>query len=226
VILKRLAALVAARSRERPLALRLAVASQEILAVGGVSITLEAATPNRVTLSATDLVAARLEQLQDVLGEGPSWDAYRTGSPQVAHLRDDDPRWPHFTAAAREAVGNLTVYGLPMRPDGRVLGVVGLHLQGSAELTDGIESALFLADIIGAVLITDPQAQEGHDDAGPWSGRSQIQQATGMVIAQLHVLPGDALAILRAHAFAHNTTLDDIAEQVINRSLNFETDAE
>jgi hypothetical protein len=42
-----------------------------------------------------------------------------------------------------------------------------------------------------------------------------------MVIAQLRVGPDDALAILRAHAYAHDTTLAEIAEQVVDRRLDF-----
>jgi len=228
VILAQLAKLVAVRARDAPLAMRLAIATREILAVDGVSITLEAATPNRVTLSATDPVATRLEQLQDVLSEGPGWDAYLTGSAQMTDLSDEaaDSRWPQFTEAARAAVGRRMVYGLPMCPDDQVLGVIGLHAAGAMELSGGIESALFLADTIGAALMLDPQAHGEHGEAGPWSGRSLIHQATGMVIAQLNLPSGDVLAILRAHAFADGTTLDDIAEQVIKRNLSFRKDME
>jgi hypothetical protein len=35
----------------------------------------------------------------------------------------------------------------------------------------------------------------------------------------------DALAILRAHAYAHDTTLADIAHQVVTRQLDFRGDS-
>ena len=224
-ILGRLTLLVAARHRNLPLAVRLAMACREILQVTGVSLTVEVTTPNRVTLAATDQVAAELEDLQDVLEEGPGWDAYATGSPQLTNLLElDDDRWPRFCPAARQAVGPRAVSGLPMRPEQETLGVLGAHLPVSPDLPTGLEDALFLADTVGAALLLDPQQHDQHGMAGPWSGRSQIHQATGMIIAQLSLPASDALAILRAHAFAHSTTLDDIAEQLITRRLDFGDD--
>src|SRR4051794_2774336 len=122
-MLARLATLVAERASERPLTVRLALASRQVLQVDGVSISGEWAGPNRVMLAATDEVAATLEQLQDVLCQGPSWDAYLSGLPQVTDLRNiADAPWPEFAHAAREAVGERWVIGLPMHPDHQVLG--------------------------------------------------------------------------------------------------------
>ena len=45
-----------------------------------------------------------------------------------------------------------------------------------------------------------------------------------MVTAQLRVSPADALALLRAHAYAHDTTLGEVAEQILQRRLIFSTD--
>jgi hypothetical protein len=224
-ILGELTSLLTVGHRNLPLAHRLAAACRDMLQVNGVSLTVEVATPNRVTLAATDQVAAELEQLQDVLEEGPCWDAYLTGSPQVANLTEfDDRRWPRFSPAAREAVGPRAVYGLPMRPEQETLGVLSAHLPSSTELSTVLEDALFLADTVGAALLLDPQQHDPNGLAGPWSGRSQIHQATGMIIAQLSLPAADALALMRAHAFAHNTTLDDIAEQLITRRLDFGKD--
>jgi hypothetical protein len=42
-----------------------------------------------------------------------------------------------------------------------------------------------------------------------------------MVVAQLGLSPQDALGILRAHAFVHDTPLAEIARQVVTRRLDF-----
>ncbi len=42
-----------------------------------------------------------------------------------------------------------------------------------------------------------------------------------MVMAQVRVTPEDALAILRGHAYAMATDLDDVAERVVDRRINF-----
>ena len=217
--------LVAVPPVERPLAVRLADATRTLLRVDGVSITVAAASPNRVTLAATDPVSTRLEQLQDVLSEGPCWDADLTGAPQRADLADHgDSRWPEFGPAAREIAGGRTVYGLPMRPQSRVLGVLSVHLGEPGDLPRGLEAGLFVADAVGAALLLDPEGTDISGGAGPWSGRAQIHQATGMLVAQLRIPAVDALAVLRAHAFAENTTLDDIATRVLSATLVFGKD--
>ena len=223
-LLRQLAVLLADGVPRLSLAARLAQAGVALLEVDGASITVEAATPNRVTLASTDQIAAELEQLQDVLSQGPCWDAYLSGSPQTTNLSPEQDRlWPQFGPAAREAVGLRTVFGLPMIPQGQTLGVLSVHLAGAADLPIGLEDSQFLADTIGAALLLDPQQHDPYGQAGPWSGRSQVHQATGMVIAQLRISANDAMAIMRAHAYAHNTGLDDIAQQILRGSLNFET---
>jgi hypothetical protein len=80
-----------------------------------------------------------------------------------------------------------------------------------------------LSDSIGAALLLDPIGHEEDFRAGPWSTRAGIHQATGMVTAQLKVSPADALDLLRAHAYAHDLSLAEVAEQIVHRRLNFST---
>jgi hypothetical protein len=78
-----------------------------------------------------------------------------------------------------------------------------------------------LSDAIGAAVLNDGVLLDG--DA-VWAVRSVVHQATGMLIAQLGVTPDDALAILRAHAFAQGATVESIAEQVVQRRLDLRQD--
>jgi AmiR/NasT family two-component response regulator len=62
----------------------------------------------------------------------------------------------------------------------------------------------------------------GADDLDErWLARDRVNQACGMVVAQLGIAPADALAVLRAHAYAHDTSLAAIAHQVLSRELDF-----
>ncbi len=65
----------------------------------------------------------------------------------------------------------------------------------------------------------------GEIDQVGWSARARVDQATGMVSAQLRVQPHDALAVLRAHAFGRGSTLEDVAEDVVARRLSFADEA-
>jgi hypothetical protein len=103
-----------------------------------------------------------------------------------------------------------------MRVAGRVVGVLSLYVT-TDHLARELEDAQFLADAVGMALL-------GQIDSLDWSTRSQIHQATGMVTAQLGIPPSDALAILRAHAFATSATLRSVAHDVIARRIVFTYD--
>jgi hypothetical protein len=113
-----------------------------------------------------------------------------------------------------------------MRPGGEVFGVMAVYLVETDGPAESDETAQFLADAIGAALLRDPVPQGGSGQYdGMWSARAEVHQATGMVLAQLHMQADDALAILRAHAYAHDTTLADIAHKVVTRQIDFRGDS-
>lgn len=224
-LLARLARLIAVDAIDQPLETRLCRAYLSMMGGNGAAITLSYTLPDRVTLCATDDLAARLEDLQDVLGEGPGPTAYQTATMAVADLRSEQGPWPLFTDAARAIPSEDLLYAVPMSPGPGVIGVLTVHQEATTDLPDQ-EHAQFLANAIGAALIKDPPPFESELRSGPWSARSGIHQATGMVVAQLRISPDDALALLRAHAFSHNLTLAAVADLIRGRRLHFSDDAE
>ena len=86
-----------------------AVRRNSILVLGLVALTIAAAEISRLvseTLSASDKQAARLDELQFDLGEGPCWDALRLVEPVLEpDLRNPVRSWPAFTDAIRDEVG-------------------------------------------------------------------------------------------------------------------------
>jgi ANTAR domain-containing protein/GAF domain-containing protein len=219
-VLARLAGSVAAGARDQPLAVRLCVACVEILGADGGAITLASTRPERLTVSTSNGTSARIEDLQDVLGEGPGQVAYREGRAVVARVDGaQGGPFPMFTELAGKIAGPLTVWAIPMHPGGATIGVVTLY-RAVGQLSESLDDAQFLADAVGAALLDDT-ATPGNLPFAAWSDRARVHQATGIVVAQLAIAPDDALAILRAHAFAENATLDEIARAVVDRQLNF-----
>ncbi|MFI5707095.1 GAF and ANTAR domain-containing protein [Kribbella sp. NPDC051620] len=222
----RLATLAAADETHTDLAGRLCAAGRSILGADGAAITVENISSNRTTLSTTDGVMATLEDLQDVTGEGPCLDAFRHSTHFVLALNDrPGGRWPEFARSAWQAVGDLTMYSFPMRPGGKIFGVISVYLSNGRELPEPIDTAQFVANAVGAALLGDPTAAEGFGTDSPWASRAQVHQACGMVAAQLRLPPDDGLAILRAHAYAYNLTLAETARQVVDRELDFREDS-
>ena len=220
-VLAELARVLSTQSPRLPLAHRLCMSATSVLGAEGGAITVAYTAEDRVTLCTTDERAERLEALQDVLGQGPGPTAYRTGQQTRAALGSGgDERWPEFDRVATATLGRMDVRAIPMRPHSSVLGVLTCHLQESADLTFDEAPAQFLADAVAVALLQDPAAF-ATDSTGPWSSRAQIHQATGMVVAQLRVSTSDALALLRAHAFAADASLQQVAASVLRRDLDF-----
>jgi hypothetical protein len=112
----------------------------------------------------------------------------------------------------------LSIFAVPMRPERDVLGVITLYNLSPPPDVD-LAEAQFLANAIGVSILGRFEQTESTDEV--WSTRDRINQATGMIVAQLGIPPADALAILRAHAFAHGSTLEGVASAVVNRELDF-----
>lgn len=220
--LARFARLLAEMNGEGSLAARLCEASRRMLDGDGVALTLDYLRQGRLTLYASNEQAAGLEDLQEVVGEGPGYDAARTGSIVVATFGpDDDGQWD----ALRERLGHGTFQGtivaIPLSGEGVQVGVMTLHRSTSIE-RENVEEAGFIGATVGAAIIEHSHdiatRQDGHD---AWVHRSKIHQATGMIVAQVGIRPEDAMALLRGQAFARGVTLEAVAQEIIDRRINF-----
>lgn len=205
---------------------RLCLAASSLGQAAGVSLTLAYSGAERVVLCATDDVAERLEDLQDVLSQGPGRLAYTDGV-HVRALLDhvEDPRWPELSGAVRDELGPVEVEAFPMRSGGEVVGVLTFHLRPGSVLALDREDGQLVADLVGEAALEHHPADEQEMVEGPgaWADRSAIHRATGMVMAQLRLGAPDALALLKAHAFAAGEPLTTTARRVLDRTLDFRT---
>ena len=220
-ILADLARVIAIHDTGKPLMSRLCHAAVDLLQVDGCALTLAYNEPQRVTLCATDPTAEELEDLQDVLGEGPGPDAYRTGRPVLVDVGGGGmDRWPLFAEPALRTIERGSIYAFPIHPGNDVLGVLTFYQRVTRPLGRTITISQFLADAIGAAILREPDVNSDLAERS-WSSRARVHQATGMVVAQLGMCVDDALALLRAHAYAHDKHLAEIAEDVVERRLDF-----
>jgi hypothetical protein len=219
-LLVRLAKSLARSRPEVPLPARLCAAYSEIVGAEGGSISMDFATTDRVILCATDDRAARIEDAQDVVREGPSLDAFRTGLAVTGlSAQEQHDRWPLLEALLDSNFPGTFVHAFPMTSDVHVIGAVMVYRTQAPELTIQADQAQFLANAIGVALLGELGSDSVTDET--WSARDRVDQATGMVAAQLRVAPADARAVLRAHAYAHDTSLGQVSSWVLERRLSF-----
>lgn len=197
---------------------RICAATRDLVGADGASVTLENTVRHRVTLCAADERSSRLDNLQDVLGEGPCRDAFRSQLPVSTGVdRWSASRWPAFIPAAERVVGPEGVlWSLPMRADSTVIGTLNFYRLSGAVLDEPIDTVQVLADVVAAMLVTDPPVGSQYAVADRWAGRAVVHQAVGILMAQLHLGPDDAMAMLRAYAFTAAAQLAQVAQDVID----------
>ena len=222
----RLAQAIAGSSIESPLSLRMCLACLGILGVDGGSFTLAYAEPARVMLCATDMHSAQLEDLQEVVGEGPSYAAYDERNMQTLIIDGaPDQRWPLFSEGVKQLMHSCTLYAVPIKPGPQTMGVATFYQRDTTPLLVDAMTTQLLINAVGVALVTDPDVMDDdrYAKAESWHSRARINQATGMVMAQLGITAADGLALLRAHAYAHSQTLSTISDDLIGRRLDFRT---
>jgi hypothetical protein len=220
VLLAHLTRVLATTAPRAPLPLRLCLAFTEIVEAEGAAITIGFTAPDRATLCATDQLSDRSEDSQDMLREGPSLDAFRTRTPVCGLTHAEQiARWPMLSQALDRPGRSVLLHAFPMRPDSEVLGVLSAYQTHERGLARSCDDAQFLADAIGVAVLGGLDSPD--ESQQMWVTRDRISQATGMVVAQLLIAPADALALLRAHAFAHTTTIAEVSLAIVSRELDF-----
>ncbi|TAL42936.1 MAG: ANTAR domain-containing protein [Salinibacterium sp.] len=199
----------------------------EQLDITGVSISVFDDAGRQSTICASDDLAARLDELQFELGEGPHWHALRTGEPVLvaALTNEPDANWPIFDAAVRDLpVG--AIYAFPMFMGAVTVGVIDLYRSNP-----GVMDA---RDITLATTLTHRVARGAVQEAlhsatddsivdvpSAPAMRREVHQATGMILVQLGITATEAFHRLRAYAYANDRAVQEVARDVVTRRLDF-----
>ena len=205
----------------------------DALPVRGASLSVLAGGSAQSTVCSSDATAARLDELQFDLGEGPCWDASSTRMP-VLHpdFRDTGAgSWPIFSRAVHDdPVGDdvAAVFAFPLYVGTLDIGAVDLYSTSTEPLEQAVVGyATELASLASWQVLRRILADQGTDDLDEPSthNRREVHQATGMVLAQLQISADDAALLLRAHAFSSGRTVAEVANDVIERRLSFAPDS-
>jgi hypothetical protein len=160
---------------------------------------------------------------------GPCLTSHATGDMVIADAATMRTRWPAYHDALVTHTPIRGTLSIPLRDDLRGIGALDVYMVpprevGSLSLSDALT--------VGAQVAAALQAQSRQDrvssDGPAWldtpaaERRSTVWQAIGFVSSALGVPSPDALALLRAHAYADGQSLDDLAAQVLNRQLPVE----
>jgi hypothetical protein len=216
-----IAAIMAADVGEATLPERVCAECVVTLPIAGASLAVRAGGQNHAA-HASNSVAGRLSELQYTTGEGPAISACEEDRPVLVPELDAGAarRWPVFVAAAWE-MGARSFYSFPLQFGSIRLGMLDMYTTEVGPLpADTLTDALTLADSATLLLLRQP-LDDGLDHWAQELLASQaiIHQAAGMLVAQLGADIETAFLRLRAHAFAHERRIGEVAHDIVHRRL-------
>lgn len=190
------------------------VAADEIGA-DGVSVSCHQPWGLEEPIAATDLWVMKVACAQHVVGEGPTFLATRSAAlAAVPDVVAETWRWPGFVDAMA-GFGVRSVFAVPARCDDRLQGVLTLYRRGEYDWNSAsISDALVLAEIAATRLATLAVARTGSRD-WPASRHESVRAAAQLLAARGRLSTSDALALLRAEAFASGRPLPSVALDVL-----------
>ena len=196
----------------------------EVLPVTGASVSTIGDVLGSETISATDDLAGRLDELQFDLTEGPCWDAIRTDSviSEPDFTGKGAQRWPTFGRAVPS--GEVaSMFAFPLSVGELRFGAVDLYCRSTTTL-DRRQSALATAmtEVIGRHVLREALGPADGGAAASKYSRRIVHQATGIVLAQLDLPPNDALLVIQARAFSTGQSMMDVAQQIVDGGLRFD----
>ncbi len=201
---------------------RLCRAAVSELRLLGAVVTLMSSTETRAVSAASNATTRRLEEQQFGLGEGPTRDAHALHRPVVETDLEAAGwrRWPAFATVASEA-GASGVCALPLQVGAVSFGVLTLYFPATRGISvRDLRTGLDFAEFASEVLVNSSGA--GADGDHPQldlpavlDTQGHIYQAQGMVMVELGVGLAEALARMRAYAYATDQPLSSLAADIV-----------
>jgi hypothetical protein len=201
----------------------------EILHVQGAGVSIMSGRNSGPVCSSSERVR-QLEDLQFSLGEGPCHDAYATGTiveePDLAS--DANTRWPNYTPSALD-LGARAVFAFPLQNEAGTIGVLTLYhdtvgLLTGEQAADGGVLSRMLPAIMSAIQAQAPQPLPAEVLSDAEAHRAEVHQASGALAVQLAIDVDEALVRIRAHAYATNQTVADVAAAILAHRLHLGED--
>ncbi len=190
------------------------------LDVLGVAVNLASSSGPAVVVAASDVESQRLDEIQFTAGEGPCFDVVSLIRPVLTPdlAAAGASQWPGYTATAL-AAGVGGVFAFPLQAGAMCLGVIDVFRERPGSLTEErLAMSLTFAGIATEILLDGDLVRAGGLERGLGHAldyRAEIYQAQGMLMVALGLGAIEALARMRAHAFARDLTLLALALEIV-----------
>ena len=196
------------------------------LGLSGAAVALILSGHDLGNIAASDEVGSAIVDLQFSTGEGPAIDAHRGRRAVLEPGLRSSTRWPAFAPEA-VAAGAAAVFALPLQVGAARFGALTFYRDRPGPLGEGVlTDALAMAEVACEITLRlQAQVPPGslHEVLDQLAAtRTELYQATGMVVVQLDVGPEEAVSAIRARAYASGRPVGEVAADTVARRLRFE----
>jgi GAF domain-containing protein len=170
-----------------------------------------------------------LERTQTTSSQGPCHDVVRLRVPVLVDDLSVRADWPIYSERA-EAVRIRSVMGIPLATETASLGALDVYGEAPRPWTpDDVAIGMVLADLTTMALAYNAQLAEAkrlsEQLQTALDSRILIEQAKGLLAGELGIDIDASFGLLRAHARATRTSLNDLARAVVEDGLRPDSSA-
>lgn len=171
------------------------------------------------TLASTDRVAARADELQHELGQGPCLDSAIDDEPFLIRQVTTDERWPEWgrrtAALGIRSVVSVQLPATALDPQRAPLGALNLYADADDAFDDAILDRVLVLTVHAANALGVAKLVTGLQEAV--SARHHVGIAQGVLAQCRGIAPEVAFEHMREVASRDNRKLRDVATEVIEQ---------
>ena len=216
--------IVSAQSEETAALLQLIESCRLLLSEAEYSIIMRENGGAARVLAASSPEVRAVDELQVTTGLGPSIDAFEHGG-QVSKVTLADPpeTWRHF-ANLVGALDFKRLYAVPLRPRSEVIGILTVYARAARD-TSSSKMAWIRTLATGAAASLDNRRSNAQLNElarqlqGALDSRVLVEQAKGMIGAQLGVTVDAAFEVLRSYSRSHNYRVQQVAADLLDKRV-------
>ncbi|MGR0162228.1 GAF and ANTAR domain-containing protein [Paenarthrobacter nitroguajacolicus] len=182
---------------------------------------------HRTTIAGSSDIAVWLDQIEQRLHEGPCLEALDVGHAIVISDATEEQRWPNFSRTLADE-GYRSALGIPLELGSDAKAVLDFFASPAEQFTpETVADAQVFADMAAralrlAVRITTAE-QLVENLKAALEGRTVIDLACGMIMAQNRCSQFQAMEILKKASSDRNQKLYEVAETIVQRVNNSQT---
>ena len=170
------------------------------------------------TVAASDEIAARIDELEKALGEGPCLDAIDDDEPDQHICSDltEGSKWPVLAGKILEETNVRGMAGFRLRQGGQRVGALNVFSDTAGALTDhSLDQAIMLTAFASVTLAALERGEEATTLRRGLESNREIGKAVGLLMAMHDIDDDRAFEMLAKVSQEMNVKVAEVAAQVV-----------